>query len=367
MNAVVRAAMEALQRGDFQAAIPLLEKLTRAAPKVPEYQADLGMAYYSVGRPQDAIAPCRKAINLRPGLATSRYILGVSLAEAGECKEALPLIEKDYPALGDKQLRRIMGMDGARCAMSVAEPFRAVNFLQWLNRDYSNDPDVLYLSTQIFSDLSTHTSQRLLRVAPGSYQAHRLDAEALEVEGKNADAIAEYRSILAVTPHVPGVHYQIGRLLLAGDHDSAAVQEAGKEFEAELATNPDDARSEYELGEMARESRKWNEAIEHFGRAVKIDPQFAEALIGLGKSLISAGRASEAVAPLEKAVKVEPRDAVAHYQLSFAYLRVGREEDAKKELALYREAHDQQQRVSQAIRQGITGSIAQPQTAEPPE
>jgi tetratricopeptide (TPR) repeat protein len=144
-------------------------------------------------------------------------------------------------------------------------------------------------------------------------------------------------------------------------------QEAGKEFEAELATNPDDARSEYELGEMARESRKWNEAIENFARAVKIDPQFAEALIGLGKSLISAGRASEAVAPLEKAVKVEPRDAVAHYQLSFAYLRVGREEDAKKELALYREAHDQQQRVSQAIRQGITGSIAQPQTAEPPE
>ena len=359
--------MEALQRGDFRAAIPSLEKLTRLAPDVPEYQADLCVADYSAGRPRDAIAPCRKALKLKPTLTSSRYFLEVSLAEAGECKEAVPLIEKDYSTLGDKQLRRFMGVDGARCAMSMSEPFRAVNFLQWLNRDYPNDPDVLYLSTRMFSDLATATSQRLLRVAPGSYQARQIDAEVLEIQGNNADALAEYRSILAVAPNLPGIHYHIGRLLLAGERDSAAVEKARQEFEAELAINPDDAGSEYELGEMAREVRKWNEAIEHFGRAVKIDPQFSAALIGLGKSLVSAGRASEAVVPLEQAVKLNPADAVAHYQLSFAYLRVGREEDSKKELALYREVHDQQHRIVQGIRQGITGSIAQPQTAEPPE
>lgn len=364
-NEIVRAAMEALQRGDFQAAIPQLEKLTRIAPDVPEYQADLGMAYYSVGRAREAIAPCRKALSLKPGLTASRSILAVSLAESGECKEALPSIEKAYPALGDRPLRRIMGIDGARCAMSSGEPFRAINFLLWLNRDYANDPDVLYLSTQVFSDLSIHASQRLLRVAPGSYQARQLDAETLEVEGKNSDALAEYRSVLAIAPQVRGIHYHIGRLLLSEGHDSG--EEARKEFEAEIAIDPDDAASEYELGEMARESRKWDEAVQHFGRAAKIDSQFAEALVGLGRSLVSGGRASEAVAPLEGAVKLEPSDPVAHYQLSFAYLRVGREEDAKKELALYREAHDRQQRDAQAIRQGITGSIAQPQTAEPPE
>lgn len=365
-NDIVRAAMEALQRGDFRTAIPSLEKLTRLAPDVPEYQADLCVADYSAGRPRDAIAPCRKALKLKPPLTSSRYFLEVSLAEAGECKEAVPLIEKDYPTLGEKQLRRFMGVDGARCAMSINEPFRAVNFLQWLNRDYPDDPDVLYLSTRMFSDLATVTSQRLLRVAPGSYQARQIDAEVLEIQGNNADALAEYRSILAVAPNVPGIHYHIGRLLLAGEHDSAALEKARQEFEAELAINPD-AGSEYELGEMAREVRKWNEAVEHFGRAVKIDPQFSAALIGLGKSLVSAGRASEAVAPLEQAVKLNPADAVAHYQLSFAYLRVGREEDSKKELALYRQIHDQQHRVNQAIRQGITGNIAQPQTAEPPE
>jgi tetratricopeptide (TPR) repeat protein len=276
------------------------------------------------------------------------------------------MIEKDYSALGDKQLRRILGLDGARCAMAESEPFRAVNFLQWLNRDYPDDPDVLYLSTRIFSDLSTLASQHLLRVAPGSYQAHQIDAEVLEVEGRNADALAEYREILKIAPQAPGAHYHLGRLLLEGEHDAAAEEQAGKEFEAELALNPGDAASEYELGEMARAARKWDEAIEHFRRAAQLDPQFPDALIGLGKSLVSAGRAAEAVAPLERAVKLEPSNGVAHYQLSFAYLRVGRDADAKRELALYQEAHEQQHRVTQAIRQGLVG-IPQPQTAEPPE
>src|ERR1035438_7979563 len=65
-NETVAAAMRALRQGDFAAAIPPLERLISLAPDVAEYQADLGMAYYSVGRPQDAIAPCRQALKLKP-------------------------------------------------------------------------------------------------------------------------------------------------------------------------------------------------------------------------------------------------------------------------------------------------------------
>ncbi|MGD1156603.1 MAG: tetratricopeptide repeat protein [Terriglobia bacterium] len=359
--------MEALRKGDYGAAILALEKLTTMAPGVAELQANLGVAYYSAGRPQDAVAPLRKALKLKPSLTSAHYFLGISLAESGNCKAAMPFLETDYPRLNDQRLRRIVGLDGARCARALDEPYRAINYLQRLNRDFPDDPEVLYLTTDVFSDLSTRASQQLLHVAPGSYQAHRLYAEALEVQGKTADAIAEYRKVLTMDPRLPGIHYRLGRLMLAGEPDSATLDAAREEFEEELRINPTDADSEYELGEMARQARKWNEAIEHFRRAVKIDPHFPQALIGLGKSLVSAGRAAEAVVPLENAVQLAPADAVAHYQLSFAYLRVGREEDAKKQLALYREAHDQHERVNQAIRLGIVGDISQPQTAEPPE
>ncbi|MGO8785968.1 MAG: tetratricopeptide repeat protein [Terriglobia bacterium] len=359
--------MTALRQGDYATAIPALEKLTAMAPDVPEYQADLCVAYYSNGKPLDAVAPCRKALKLKPTLASAHNILAASLAESGDCKSALPLLAKDYPNVRDPQMRRVMGLDGAHCAMASQEPYGAVYFLEGLTRDFPSDPDVLYLSTHVFSELSTRSSQRLLQSAPSSYQAHQLNAEVLEIQEKFSDTIEEYRKVLTLSPRLPGIHYRIGRLLLAGERNSSTLDAARKEFEQELQISPADPASEYELGEMAREARNWNDAVEHFGRALSSDPDFPPALVGLGKSLVSAGRAAEAVAPLEKAVKLTPGDPVAHYQLSFAYRRVGREAEAQKELALYRQLFEEQQRASLAIRTGMQGDISRPQTAEPPE
>ena len=130
----------------------------------------------------------------------------------------------------------------------------AARFFQWLDRDFPDDLDVLYLGTRIYSDLSTLTSQRLLRLAPNSYQTHRLSAEALETEGQTADAIEEYRKILAAAPHLSGIHYRIGLLLLARDREAATLEEARHEFEMELEIAPGNANAEYELAEMARAS-----------------------------------------------------------------------------------------------------------------
>jgi len=359
--------MSALSQGDYAAAIPALEKLIVWGPQVPEYQADLCMAYYSVGRPRDAVAPCRKAVQLKPALSPPHRFLELSLAESGDCRAALPLLAKDYAKENDPQLRRTMGLDGARCSMGIHQPYEAAGFLQGLNHDFPDDPDVLYLTTHVYSSLSTRASQHLLQIAPGSYQAHQLNAEVMEIQDKFADAVEEYRKVLTLAPGLKGIHYRIGRLLLAAEPGSESLEAARREFEAELAINPGDAGAEYELGEMAQEARNWNEAIEHFGRAVSRDSGFSPALVGLGKSLVSAGRPEEAVAPLEKAVKLTPDDAVAHYQLSFAYRRVGREPEAQKELAVYRRLFAEQQRTSLAIRTGIQGDISRPQTAEPPK
>ena len=53
-----------------------------------------------------------------------------------------------------------------------------------LSRDFPHDPDVLYLAVHAYSDLSTRASQELAQSARTSYQAHELNAEALEIGGK---------------------------------------------------------------------------------------------------------------------------------------------------------------------------------------
>jgi tetratricopeptide (TPR) repeat protein len=366
-NRVAAEAEEALRKGDYGKAIENLQKLERIAPGVAEIHANLATAYYSIGHSDEAAEQAREALKLKPSLTHTHFILGLSLAQGDRCKEALPYLEKDYPRAPDARMKRAIGTEALRCAMYANDPGPAIDLVRLLNRDFPDDPDLLYLSSHVYSDLSTRASQRLLATAPESFQAHQLNAEVLAIQGKLSDAAEEYRKVLSLNPSLGGIHYQLGELLLAGERGPDTLDRARREFEEELKLHPGNSGAEYELGEMARQARQWDEAIEHFNRALSIDPQFADALIGLGKSLVSAGRPQEAVAPLERAVKLEPGNANAHYQLSFAYRRLGRGEEAAKELAAYREIHDDARRNLQRIRTGILGNIAQPQTDAPPE
>ena len=360
-------AQSALSKGDYGGAITSLERLAKLQPGMAEVHANLAVAYYSVGRYGDAVKQGREALTLKPSLVHAHFFLGASLAEGGQCKDALPYLEKDYTRATEPQLKRVLGTDAVRCNMVLNRPDSAVDFIRLLSRDFSDDPEVLYLSSQLYSELSTRASQRLLITAPGSPQAHQLNAEVLEMQEKPNEAEEEYRKVLALNPRAPGIHYRVGRLLLAGPRGPTTVDDARREFEEELTIDPSNAAAEYELGEMARQARQWDLAIEHFARAAQLEPEFTESFIGLGKSLVSAGRAQEAVAPLENAVKLEPQNPNAHYQLSFAYRRLGREQQAQAELAAYKETHEKSVQTQRAIRAGMLGDMSQPQSETPPE
>lgn len=355
-------AQAAATHGDYVKAIDAYQKLAKLAPNVAEIHADLAASYYSAGRFSEAVQEAETALKMKPSLANARYFLDVSLAESGHCPEAITKLEKDYPHVDEGPLKLALGLDGFRCAMAMRQEVSALEFARGLNHDYPDDPDVLYLSSHFFSDLSDAASQRLLAKAPNSYQAHQMSAEVLEMEAKTNDAADEYRKVLALNPRLAGIHYELGRLLLAGDPTPEVLGQARQEFEAELKIDPGDAAAEYQLGGMAWQARNWDEAIAHFRAALKIDPGYEEALVGLGKSLVSAGRPQEAIGPLQMAAQLQPGDPTAHYQLSFAYRHTGRAAEADKELAMYQQAHDQIEQSKQAVRSGIMGDMnAKPQ------
>jgi tetratricopeptide (TPR) repeat protein len=364
---IASQAQAALRQGNYPAAIRGFETLVKMAPAIAESHANLGMAYYSTNRFSEAAAQFQEALRLKPTLSNASYFRGLSLAKAGTCKDAVVLLGKDYSRVADPPLKLEMGTEAVRCSMALEQPDKAVDFLRRLSRDFPNDPEVLYQSSHVYSDLSTAASERLLYTAPGSVQAHQLNAEVLEIQGKLDDAAREYRKILGSNPNLTGIHYHLGRLLLAGARSPSPEEEARRQFEEELKINPGDALSEYELGEMARKARHWDNAIERFSRAAKLDPELTDAPIGLGKALLSAGRASEAVAPLENALRLDPENAAAHYQLGLAYRRLGREQEADRENAAYEQVHQKQLSTGEAIASGITGRVSRQQTAEPPE
>lgn len=284
----------------------------------------------------------------------------IKLAESGHCQEAVPQLKRALGHVEDADLKRRIGSAGVRCSMAINDAGTAVSFLVWLNREFPHDPAVLYLSSHVYSDLSIRASNELLTAAPGSPQVHELNAEALETMGKWKEAAEEYRAVLAKDPHMPGIHYRLGRLLLSEPDAPATNKDAAKvEFEEELKVDPNNAGAEFVLGELARQAELWPDAIAHFSKATKLDAGFFDAYIGLGRALLGANKAPDAVRPLEIAAKLQPDNPVVHFQLATAYRRAGRKADADREFVLHKQAAEKSQQTKDEIKKQVSGGLVE--------
>jgi len=257
------------------------------------------------------------------------------LAESGRCTEALPVLSRTAAHITDKELQKRVALDGVRCATTLQQQDPLQDFLRLLSRQFPHDPEVLYILTHAYSDLSAATARELATTAPASIPALEMDADASEQQAKWDQAEKDYRKILGQNPRYPGIHFRLARLLLSKPNPAPDfVEQAKKELQQELEIDPANAGAEYVLGELARQAQDLPAAVQHFSKATELDPNFADAYLGLGMALLAEKKYPEAVVPLEKSVKMQPGNPAGHYSLATAYARSGRREDADREFAL---------------------------------
>jgi len=269
-----------------------------------------------------------------PGLSPEKAI---SLAEQGHCRESLSALKRAMAAQVPATTKKNAGVVGLRCSLAVDDRDSTADFIRLLNKQFARDPDVLFVLVHAYSDLSTRTAQDLGRTAPQSLAAHKLNAEALEVQGKWEPAQLEYEGILEKEPNARGIHFLLGRLLLSRpDVGPDAAERAQQEFLKELQIDPNNAGAQDILGELARREEKWDEAISRFSQAAKLDPNFAEAYLGWGMSLVTVKRYEEAIPPLRAAARLAPGNPAVHHALATALERSGHKEEAEKEFAIHR-------------------------------
>jgi tetratricopeptide (TPR) repeat protein len=262
----------------------------------------------------------------------------IDLAEQGHCQGAISTLKRAMAGQIPLETRKRAGIVGLRCSLTLDDRDSAGDFIRLLNKQFARDPDVLFVLVHAYSDLSTRTAQDLGRTAPESTPAHKLNAEALEMQGKWEPAELEYEGILQKEPDAPGVHYLLGRLLLSRpDAGADAAARAKQEFLKEVQIDPKNAGAQYILGELARQEENWDEAISRFSTAANLDSNFAEAYLGWGFCLVSRKRYEEAIPPLQVAVRLQQGNPAAHYNLAVALSRSGKKEEAEKEFAIQRE------------------------------
>ncbi len=270
----------------------------------------------------------------KPGLSPERAL---RLAEQGHCAESISGLKRAMTGQVPAATRKQAGVAGVRCSLAVDDRDSTLDFIRLLNKQFSRDSDVLFIIVHAYSDLSTRTAQELGRTAPQSLAAHKLNAEALEMQGKWEPAQLEYEGMIKEEPNARGIHFLLGRLLLSRpDAGPDAMERAKQEFLKEIQIDPNNAGAQYILGELARRDEKWDDAISRFSQAAKLDSNFAEAYLGWGLCLVTVKRYEEAIPSLRAAERLMPGNPAVHHALATALERSGHKAEAEKEFAIHR-------------------------------
>lgn len=215
-------AVALIEKGNPQAAVPLLERASREQPKDARVWKALGVAHASMNEYSLAAPAFGEACRLAPNLADACYYHGRALyalnrfseslaalrkAPAGQCNVQLAKGQAHEAAGNAKEAEAALRLALRTCGASTPEPSAALGlFLIRVGRHTEAEP-LLASAVQRFpnsASLRAHLARLLLakdaaaealphleaavRLAPNSAQAHLLLAKAYTRLGRAAEA-----------------------------------------------------------------------------------------------------------------------------------------------------------------------------------
>jgi tetratricopeptide (TPR) repeat protein/SAM-dependent methyltransferase len=154
------------------------------------------------------------------------------------------------------------------------------------------------------------------------------EGNALEEQGRIAEAMARYDAAVQTDPRCARAHLNRGNVLFAG----AQIDEARGAYELAIACDPHYAAAHFNLGNLNSRAGEHQRALDDYQAAIGVKPDFADAFVAMGNALDSLGRRSEARESYESALTINPGDAGAHFNLGVLAMTEGRYEQAAASL-----------------------------------
>ncbi len=395
-----------LKRDDFPQALPLLERVVRARPGIPEPAYLLALCYSALGRPADgrrallALPPTtrdreqillllgstalslgrpaeaqayyERALKLNPDSVQAAANLGALLVSAGSVERGLELLEAAWKkdpssylagynlALAYKQMGRLEAARGVLAALLTKhESGELYNLLGDVEGQLKNTPAALeYLqraaelepSEQNLFDLG----YRLLGtwVLDRAVDVFRKGTEKFPKSarlwmGLGSAYFAQAKNEEAVSAYLRAVETgddpRTYRFLgLAYLSVGKPRDDVAARFHSYRLGHPNDAWANFYDGYCLSRAGATEEALPLLRRAIELDPKLAEVHFELGNIFSRKGQLEEALAAYQAAVKANPQYQEAYYRLGQAYTRAGRHAEADAALARHEELRKEQ-------------------------
>ena len=294
LNDLLDEAQAALDKNDYEAAIPPLQKFIAEKPDVAFAHFQLAYAYTALKRPDDARQEYERSIALDPKMAESQLNLGVLLLER-------------QPAAAVAALRRAVEL-----LPSESRPRYLLGLAQERSGDFSGAAESFAGATRLDpKDLAslTRLGQVLLRL------------------GKSADAEGKFRAALELRPNSPEALQGLAQSL-----DQQKKPQAVDAYRNYLAAEPDDKAARLRLVHLLVEQQKYDEAVAENAKDNAGQPATVDDLKLRADIEINQKKLDEAITTLRRAIALAPNDAQLHGGLGRIYLEKRQFADAEKEL-----------------------------------
>ena len=331
-----KQAEAALAVGQVDKAAEEFRQILKLDPSNAGAYANLGVIAYKSGDFEQAKALFKDALKRDESLWDAKAFLGFCQMRTGDPEAGIALLEQSFAHIKNNELRINVGVALIQAHEESKTLDQAIDVVRTLQRTDPHNQEVLYVSYRVYLELATQALSTLSKDAPDSGRVHQILGESALTQEDMSGAVEQFRAAVKADPTLPGIHFQLGHALVM---NSSSPEEAQHEFEAAIAADPSDYRSECELGEILRRSQRPELAQSHFEKALRINPNYSDAQVGLGDLLLDAAKPAEAVEHLVIATRLDPDNETAHYHLSKAYRESGHTEEANREMLEFKRLH----------------------------
>ncbi|PYT57737.1 MAG: hypothetical protein DMG46_13155 [Acidobacteria bacterium] len=268
------AAQQAQKIGDYATAEREYLSVLTMEPNFAEAHMNLGLVYQLQDHIPDAMAEFRRALRLKRTLTGANFFLGVDYCKAGEGTKAIPYLKA--AARQEPQQPDIWSWLATAQELSADFHAEAATLEKALSLQPRN-VDLLYLLGHAYERLGKEEVSLLKKAAPGSARTEQLLAESYAASGAWSMAMIRFQNALAISPGTPGLHVEIGEVLLR----AGRVKRAAMEFEQELRVAPGSLRPIVRRGETEFILGDVEAALADWTRVVDTDTLEAERILGI--------------------------------------------------------------------------------------
>ncbi|MBE9094356.1 tetratricopeptide repeat protein [Tychonema sp. LEGE 07203] len=295
-------------------------------------------AYYAQGKFEEAIAECKRAIEIKPEAALAYKIAGNATQAMGKVDAARywyaqaleidPNFAEIHANLGSLYAQQKQWPKSIACYQeaikikpNLASAYRnlARVFLQsgepqagaecWyealtLDLNWAKPDEHFTLGNTLLElgqfDRAISCYRRAIQLQPSYADAYHNLGEVLSVMGQCEEAIAAYRQAIDLNPNFDAPHYGLGKALASLDRREEAIAC----YRRAIELNPNLVQAYQSLGDVLDSWGQLDEAIGCYEKTIELKPDIWEVHQKLGDALQERGEIDEAIEAYNRAIEL---------------------------------------------------------------